>query len=82
MKFKSLITFLFIGIIDEGIGYTNSTPELHLYNESTEKRRKLPHFAFKHFHNFSSMGERAENNPQHRSHSFLDFYIMPLIMMG
>lgn len=57
-------------IVNAGTGYTNSTPELHLYNESTEKGKSLPHFAFKHFHNFNSMGERVENNPQHRSHSF------------
>lgn len=35
-----------------------------------KKGKSLPHFAFKHFHNFNSMGEMVENNPQHRSHSF------------
>lgn len=70
MKFKSIITFLFNGIMNEGTGYSPSIPQLHLYDESTEKGRSLPHFAFKHFHNFNSMGERDKNYPQHRSHSF------------
>ncbi len=65
-------------IMQAGTGYTNDVPELHLYVESSEQGKEKCNFAFKHFHNFTSVGKRDIRKLPHRSHSFFGLlYYVP-----
>lgn len=82
MKFKSIITFLFNGIMNAGTGYTNSTPELHLYNESTEKGKVCLILLLSIFTILILWEKGIKIIRNIEVIVSLDFYIMPLIMMG
>ena len=52
-------------ILKAGTGYTSEIQELHLYDGNNSLK-----FAFKHFHNYTSVGLRDESSLAKRSHSF------------
>lgn len=57
-------------ILKAGSGYTTAKPELHLYDKNNPDNHN-PKYAFKHFHNYDSAGNRIEKPKDVRKvHSF------------
>ena len=56
-------------ILKAGTGYTSAKPDLNLYNENENKGNSR--FAFKHFHNYTSLGKRDKSSKTiYKTHSF------------